>query len=63
MHVPYSQKSWRVIKFGGLAAYVTTTKLKSQNFLLAYICMAIPYRTAKFKSANGLNRQIQFPPI
>ena len=25
-----------------------------QNFLLAYICMAIPYGTAKFKSANIL---------
>ena len=44
-------------KFGGLTVYITTTKLKIRhNFLLAYIrtCMAIPYRTAKFKSVNIL---------
>ena len=47
--VPYSQK------FGGLAVYITTAKLKiHQNFLLTYIRMAIPYRTAKYKSANIL---------
>jgi hypothetical protein len=38
-----------------LAVSITITKLEiSQNFLLAYIRMAIPYRTAKFKSANIL---------
>ena len=28
--------------------------LQPLNFLLAYICMAIPYQTTKFKSANIL---------
>ena len=43
-------------KLGGLAVYVTNTKLKiHQNFLLTYnIHMAILYRIAKFKSANIL---------
>ena len=49
--VPYIRKIWRGIKFGGLAVYITNAKL---NFLLAYIRMAILYRTAKFKSANIL---------
>ena len=43
-------------KFGTLAVYITTAKLIKicQNFLLAYIIhMVIPYRTAKFKSANS----------
>ena len=35
-------------KFGGLAVYITTTKIEYN------ICMAIWYRTAKFKSANIL---------
>ena len=52
VHVPYSRKIWR---FGGLY-------YNRQNFLLTYIHMAIPYRTAKFKFANiltiALNRQI-----
>ena len=43
-------------KFGGLAVYYYNRQIKiRQNFLLAYICMAIPYRTAKFKSANILS--------
>ena len=50
--VKLSEKESSFIKFGSLAVYVTTTKLKSQYFLLAYICMEIPYRIAKFKSAN-----------
>ena len=45
----YSQKFWQ---FGGLY-YNRQIKIR-QNFLLAYIRMAIPYRTAKFKSANIL---------
>ena len=45
----YSRKIWR---FGGLY-YNHQIKIR-QHFLLAYIHMAIPYRTAKFKSANIL---------
>ena len=56
-HIPYSRKIWRGIKFGGLAVlhvyYNRQIKIR-QIFLLAYIRMAIPYRTAKFKSANTL---------
>ena len=47
--IPYSRKSWW---FGGLY-YNRQIKIR-QNFLLAYIRMVIPYRAAKFKSANGL---------
>ena len=47
--LPYSRKIWR---FGGLY-YNRQIKIR-QNVLLAYIRMAIPYRTAKFKSANIL---------
>ena len=54
-YLPYSQKIWRGIKFGGLAVYITIAKLKiCQNFLLSCIRMAIPYLIAKFKSANIL---------
>ena len=28
MHVPYSRKIWRGIKFGSLVAYITLAKLK-----------------------------------
>ena len=37
-------------KFGGLAVYITTTKLKSAkiSYLHNIIRMAIPYRTAEF---------------
>ena len=48
-HILYSRKIWR---FGGLC-YNRQIKIR-QNFLLAYICMAILYQTAKFKSANIL---------
>ena len=55
-HIPYSRKIWRGIKFGCLAVYYYNRQIKiRQNFLLAYIRMAIPYRTAKFKSANILS--------
>ena len=47
--VPYIRKIWRGIKFGGWRSIKI-----HQNFLLAYIRMAILYRTAKFKSANIL---------
>ena len=54
--LPYSRKIWRGIKFGGLAIYYYNRQIKiRQNFLLSYIRMAIPYRTAKFKSANILS--------
>ena len=48
----YSQEVWQGIKFGGLAVYITTAKLKFTKISYSYIHMAIPYRTAKFKSAN-----------
>ena len=55
--------SWEIWRFGGLY-YNRQIKIR-QNFLLTYIHMAIPYWTAKFKSANilgnsnfGLNRII-----
>ena len=55
-NIPYSRKIWRGIKFGGLAVYYYNRQIKiRQNFPLAYIRMAIPYRTAKFKSANILS--------
>ena len=51
--IPYSRKIWRGIKFGGLAVCLCNRQIKiRQNFLLAYIHMAIPYRTAKLKFAN-----------
>ena len=51
------------IKFGGLAVQLATAKLKSANtsYLHIYICIAIPYRTAKFKSANIFTMAIQGP--
>ena len=33
--IPYSQKIWRGIKFGSLAVWVETTKLKSANIIFA----------------------------
>ena len=50
--VPYSWKIWRGIKFGDLAIYYNCQIKICQNFLLTYICMAIPYWIAKFKSAS-----------
>ena len=51
--IPYSRKIWRGIKFGGLVVRAYNRQIKvRQYFLHAYIRMAIPYRTAKFKSAN-----------
>ena len=48
--IPYSQKIWRF----GSRCYNRQIKIH-HNFLLTYIIhMAIPYRTAKFKSANIL---------
>ena len=47
IHVPCSRKIWR---FGGLACD-RQIKIR-QYFILVCIRMAIPYRTAKFKSAN-----------
>ena len=55
-YIPYGQNILRGIKFGGLAVYITTANLKSAkiSYLHNYIRMAIPYRIAKFKSANIL---------
>ena len=49
-------------KFGGLAVCLCNHQIKiCQYFLLAYIHMAIPYRTAKFKSANNFTMAILGP--
>ena len=49
----YSWKVWWQTKFGGLAVYITTTKLKSAKISSLHIIrMGILYQTAKFKSAN-----------
>ena len=39
--LPYSQKIWRGIKFGSLAVYVTTAKLKSAKISKSHIYMYI----------------------
>ena len=53
LNILYSRKIWRGIKFGGSAVYLCNHQIKiHQYFLLAYIHMAIPYQTAKFKSTN-----------
>ena len=42
--IPYSRKIWQGIKFGSLAVYLNNRQIKiRQNFLLAYMHMAIPY--------------------
>ena len=53
MRVPYSWKIWRGIKFEGLVVPPYNHQIKiRQIFFCAYVRMAIPYRTAKLKSAN-----------
>ena len=48
-------------KFGGLAVYLCNRKINiRQYFLLAYIRIAIHYRTAKFKSANIFSMTTKF---
>ena len=49
-------------KFGGLAVYLNNRQIKiRQNFLLAYIRVAIPYRTAKLNSTNTFAMAIWDP--
>ena len=53
--VLYSWKIWQGIKFGGLAVYLCDCQINTyQYFIYSYniIHMAIPYRTAKFKSTK-----------
>ena len=50
-------------KFGGLAVYSTTTKLKSAKISYSHIGMAISYQTAKFKSDNILKIIVILGPI
>ena len=46
--LPYSREIWQGIKFGSLVVYLCNCHIKiHQYFILAYIRMAIPYRTAK----------------
>ena len=48
--LPYSQKIWRGIKFGG---FRRNRQIKiRQNLYRMHVCMAILFQTAKFKSAN-----------
>ena len=39
--IPYSQKIWREIKFGGLVVYITIAKLKSAKISYSYIYIYI----------------------
>ena len=50
-------------KFGSLVVQLATTKLKSANisYLHIYICVSIPYRTAKFISTNIFTMAIYGP--
>ena len=51
----YSQKIWRGIKFGGLAVYITTAKLKSAKISYSHIYVwRSRTEPPKFKSANIL---------
>ena len=55
------EQSYRIAeKFGGLY-YNRQIKIR-QNFLLTYMSMAIPYRTAKFKFTNILAKQYWAQP-
>ena len=58
-----TEKAYRIAgKFGGLAVYLNNRQIKiRQHFLLAYIRMAIPYQTAKLKSANTFAMAIWDP--
>ena len=63
--IPYSRKIWRGIKFGGLAVYITTTKLKSAKISCSYIYIYMwqsrtepPNLNLPCNSDFGLNRQI-----
>ena len=49
-------------KFNDLVVYLCNCQIKTrQHFLLEHICMAIPYWTAKFKSANIFSMAILGP--
>ena len=51
--LPYSRKIWRGIKFWRFGSLACDRQIKiRQYFIFVYIRMAIPYRTAKFRSAN-----------
>ena len=56
-NIPYSRKTWRGIKFGGLVVHLYDHQIKiHQYFILAnnIVHMAIPHRATNFKSANIL---------
>lgn len=42
------------LKFSSLVVFFSTTKLKFAKLFFLMLCMAILYRTSKFKSANVL---------
>ena len=59
-----ARKFDRELKFGGLVVCLCNREIEiRQYFLLAYICMAIPYQTAKFKSTNIFNPRLQLVVI
>ena len=61
-YIQYSWKIWQEIKFSGLVVCLCNCQIKiCQYFLLTYIHMAIPYQTAKFRSANILVMEILGP--
>ena len=65
-NTPYSRKIWRGIKFGGLAVYITTAKLKPAKISYSHIYVwqsrtEPPNLNQPIYSSNsdlGLNRQI-----
>ena len=63
-NIPYSWKYWRGIKFGGLAVYITTAKLKSAKISYSRICDQIwenpPYGIrARFAQCAFLVAQVE----
>ena len=52
MGIPYSWKIWREIKFGSLAVYITTAKLKSAE--ISYLHIYIRQSRTKLLNLNPL---------
>ena len=63
LFIPCSQKIWWEIKLRSFAVCRHDCQIKiRQYFLLAYIRMVIPYRTAKFKSVNIILAKVIWDP-
>ena len=68
-YILYSRKIWRWNKFGDMAVYLATAKLKSANTLYLHYTYGdpLPNRQLKIRQCFyngdlGPNRQIYFPP-